>query len=506
MSLFLCIVLLVGTTFAWFTDSVTNSGNKIQAGNLDIDFVQLGKTLTDDQKSKIKEAIKGDIKEDTYYSISEIEKPVFNYAKWEPGYTEVKALGVINKGTLALKFRLDIESYGEIGKLAEVIDVYAKISDKPITDIPTTFDGLLENEYKNLGPLSSLVGDPDGVAYGELHAKQGAYATIAFHMKEDAGNNYQKAKLNSFDIKLNSTQLAHEEDGFGNNQYDSGAEYPVIVDSQLSDAIENAQSGDTVLLAPGTYKSIQSCTLKDGVILAGAGADKTLLNVGNNGYDITSDNVTVKDLKIKGKLFGTTPDGVYAVKLAGNNSRIENSTIQGGGKGTNCASVIVNLSEGETALIKNTNIYGAYRGIYLQNQKGSVVVDGCEITGTTYLISVNGGGDFTVTVKNSKLVGWISFAPIKHTLFENTELESGMGNAFIRPYSDTTFRGCTFESEFKIGAGGDNMKTYVFENCYKDGTKVTADNIRTLLFDESDSGFASKTVTAIVDGVNVNMN
>ena len=31
LSLVLCVGLLMGTTFAWFTDTVTNSGNIIQA-------------------------------------------------------------------------------------------------------------------------------------------------------------------------------------------------------------------------------------------------------------------------------------------------------------------------------------------------------------------------------------------------------------------------------------------------------------------------------------------
>lgn len=37
LSLAVSLALLAGTTFAWFTDSVTNTGNVIQAGNLSID-------------------------------------------------------------------------------------------------------------------------------------------------------------------------------------------------------------------------------------------------------------------------------------------------------------------------------------------------------------------------------------------------------------------------------------------------------------------------------------
>ena len=37
VSMAMCCALLLGTTFAWFTDSVTNTGNVITAGNLKID-------------------------------------------------------------------------------------------------------------------------------------------------------------------------------------------------------------------------------------------------------------------------------------------------------------------------------------------------------------------------------------------------------------------------------------------------------------------------------------
>ena len=36
LALVACLALLMGATFAWFTDSVSNTGNKIQAGKLDV--------------------------------------------------------------------------------------------------------------------------------------------------------------------------------------------------------------------------------------------------------------------------------------------------------------------------------------------------------------------------------------------------------------------------------------------------------------------------------------
>ena len=43
LALVMTVSMLVGTTFAWFTDSVTSSGNKIVAGNLDVELYMFSK-------------------------------------------------------------------------------------------------------------------------------------------------------------------------------------------------------------------------------------------------------------------------------------------------------------------------------------------------------------------------------------------------------------------------------------------------------------------------------
>ena len=37
LALLMCVTMLVGATFAWFTDTASTGVNKIQAGNLDIE-------------------------------------------------------------------------------------------------------------------------------------------------------------------------------------------------------------------------------------------------------------------------------------------------------------------------------------------------------------------------------------------------------------------------------------------------------------------------------------
>ena len=249
LSLILCCALLIGTTFAWFTDSVTNTGNKIQAGNLKVDLVQLGATLNDGQR----EEIGGTIGQDTYYSLKNVKAPVFDYELWEPGYTVCKVIGVKNTGNLALKFDLDIVPNGELGALADVIDIYGYApAQAPTTgSLAEAFDGfdsfsdVLEHQgyvttdFLYLGTLADRI--EQGLLVGELNnAQSTVYWVFVFHMREDAGNEYQGMSIgDTFDIVLNAAQNTVEEDGFGSDQYDKDATYPVASAAEMKEALAN---------------------------------------------------------------------------------------------------------------------------------------------------------------------------------------------------------------------------------------------------------------------------
>ena len=159
-ALFLCIVLLIGTTFAWFTDTASTGVNKIQAGNLDVELQYNhngtwenaeGQTL-DFQKAAGKES---------------------EAILWEPGCTyKLPEIRVINKGNLALKYTMKVTGVEGDQKLNEVIDW--TIDDKALTD---TEGNLKANETSN--PM-----------------------TIQGHMQESAGNEYQGLSINGISITV----------------------------------------------------------------------------------------------------------------------------------------------------------------------------------------------------------------------------------------------------------------------------------------------------------------
>ena len=221
LSVVLCCAMLIGSTFAWFTDSVTSTGNKIVAGNLKVDLVHVGGGEDGTDVS---------IKENSDHKI-------FDYDKWEPGYTVMETLKVVNKGNLAFKFRLDAVAAGATAaptgeKLADVIDVYVYEGD----GIPTTAsfaDLTADDNWRKAGSLSTLMADPDGIARGVLLPKdekptngepvEEVQMTVALHMQEDAGNAYQGLTLGRLNFTLMATQYTYEEDGFGDDQYDKDA-------------------------------------------------------------------------------------------------------------------------------------------------------------------------------------------------------------------------------------------------------------------------------------------
>ena len=223
LALFLCVTMLLGTTFAWFTDSATSSANKIVSGTLVLDLELLDE-------------------ENGWTSIKESNAPIFDYDKWEPGYTDVKILKVENEGTLALKWKAKFVSSVELSELANVIDVYVCPSADELA-YPSDL-----SDYERAGTVAEFLNTIESTTTGVLLAGEVAYLGIALQMQKEAGDEYQNKDLGgAFDIQILATQTAYEEDSFGSD-YDADVNYVTDVStwSALFNAIEN---GDDVLLS-----------------------------------------------------------------------------------------------------------------------------------------------------------------------------------------------------------------------------------------------------------------
>ena len=206
MALVLCFSMLIGTTLAWFTDTVESASNIIKTGNLDVEMDWADGT----------KAIPGDDSNDW---IDASTGAIFNYDKWEPGYTEVRHIKISNEGTLALKYKVIIEATGEVTDLSDVIDVYYLDPGAQIDDRADLTDA------NKLGTLTQVLDNLGNTGLGNLEAGENHTITIALKMQESATSHYEEKSIGtSFKIKLYATQLNAEDDSFGND-YDAGADY-----------------------------------------------------------------------------------------------------------------------------------------------------------------------------------------------------------------------------------------------------------------------------------------
>ena len=209
LALFLCIVLLIGTTFAWFTDTASTGVNKIQAGNLDVQLLySTDGTTWNNAEGKTLKFLQKQADE----TVAEGENIL-----WEPGCTyKLPQIKVVNNGNLALKYTMKVTGVEGDQKLNEVIDW--TIDGKALTD----FDGSL------------TAGQPSNAM------------TIQGHMQESAGNEYQNLSIDGISITVYATQAPVENDSF-DNQYDASAQVKAVgTENEIAEAMKTADTVVTV--------------------------------------------------------------------------------------------------------------------------------------------------------------------------------------------------------------------------------------------------------------------
>ena len=211
LALLMCVSMLIGSTFAWFTDSVTSSGNIIKSGTLDVEMYWAKGTE--------------DPNADATAWTDASTGAILNNDLWEPGYTEVRHIKISNVGTLALKYQLHIFANGDVSKLADAIDVYFVDPAVQVAD-RTALDGV-----EPVGTLTQVLAGMPGNVSGDLNAGDSNVVTLALKMRESAGNEYQGLEIGSdFVIQLLATQNTVESDSF-DNQYDANAEFLPVNES-----------------------------------------------------------------------------------------------------------------------------------------------------------------------------------------------------------------------------------------------------------------------------------
>ena len=455
LAILMCVAMLIGTTFAWFTDTASTGVNKIQAGNLDIEV-------------EYRTSSEGDWKTlDNATDLFGAEGTLF-----EPGHTRVVELKIENAGNLALKYKIGMNVVSETAGTNKAGNPY-KLSD--YLKVATT--GI--QQYNPTDQISSLMeqlifqkGDfgmwtardfanfeLEYTSNGNVHALQPGAAQILgikVYMPESVGNeanaiSTEKAAFINFGLNILATQHTTESDSFG-TQYDKDATYPVIVSNQqqANDAITNATdkkvnisiaSGQTITLDNGIAnegdKSRDITVSGDGsqtvdVITNAVSAEGGQLNyqrgstftfenltiqAGEDNFDgIVCNELTFKDCTIKGKLtlygkatfincvFDNTMDNQYSIWTWGGTD----VTFEGCKFNTNGKAILL---YGRATAEKPTNL--TVNDCEFKDRKNGAAGKAAIEIGNDY------NATYTLTVNNATVNGFAAGKNTNSTLWAN---------------------------------------------------------------------------------------
>ena len=451
MALVMCVVMLVGTTFAWFTDTASTGVNKIVSGNLKVDIIG-----ADDE--------------------DHVEKLNFKNAAgaegeallWEPGcrYLTV-GFRIANKGNLALKWKAEINKDNIVDGKA---DPTAK-DDKSLLDVIDFYV-----VTKAVDGTETAVAIEDFT--GKLAANVGKSETyyIKGVMQTTAGNDYQNLTLDGITITVYATQLNSEVDSFGPN-YDEGAEYPADV--------WDGGTATTGGLTAATDEGTKTVTIDSGKLLAALaqsvndGKDysgytiKLTKNIDLNGIEWTpigtkgtsnvfkgtfdGDGRTIKNLKI-------SSGDCVAFFGAVENATVKNLTVEGNVNGKNAAGIVARVVGGATiencvnratinASDKAAGIVMYAQGSSSSNQYGPLssdcVIKNCKNYGAVNANKIAAGG----------IYGWSGdeSGKLKITDCENNGVVTATNTA-------------------QAGGIAGNCRVITVENCANNGTVTSAAN------------------------------
>ena len=426
LSLLMCVSMLIGSTFAWFTDSVASGSNVITAGNLDI---------------AVEYTLDG-----TNWNDLDGADDLFHKGLWEPGHTEVVALRIKNNGTLALKYVANMNIVNEtVGKTKDGADIV-------LSDILTVDSIIMDTGAMGDVMLGVAFGDESTLQYTNTASFKNAnvlgademllpgtskYLIVKVDMAETVGNeaNHDGVHIPSIEFGINvlATQFTYENDSFG-NQYDANApEVEVVVDS--TEELEAALTAGKKII--GVKGSVELAAAPAGqnrdmdhVTLVGLTDDATITVTGNGGG---LDNLNLKDIKVVDSTFYIYENGENAWEFTylelGGTATYTNVVFDDGvmsdGSRANFVNCTFNGHNNDSSAHGNVTMYGAWvyngeatftnctfvgtRGLKVCDQYAgevsNVVVDGCLFDTLSekpgLAIDDRDANSFNIVIKNS---------------------------------------------------------------------------------------------------------
>lgn len=365
LALLMCVAMLIGTTFAWFTDTASTGVNKIQAGNLNIELQMKdnnGKWVNAEGKT-LPFLVEGKIPAEGTQIL------------WEPGCTYyVPQIRVLNKGNLAVKFEYLPEALGLTGKLAEVLTFTAKTFDK---------EG---NEDSDINI------EPEVLKPGEASPAW----SFGYHMDENAGNEYQNATATGMCVTVVATQVPYEKDSIS-DQYDKDATYPVVKAADLAEKLNELADG-SVITVEGTVNT--PLTISKPVTINNLTATAPV-TIASSGVTLNAANIEYKVSKTPALVVNSDVTDVT----------ITNSAITAATGKTGSHTAVSLPVSGKVVFTGNT-VTNDYNGIEFGQGKTEALGDGSIIANNIFKNIVNNAISIYRVAEGAKIT-------IKNNTFEN---------------------------------------------------------------------------------------
>ena len=368
-ALVLSVAMLIGTTYAWFTDTASTAVNKIQSGNLKVGFQYWnGEKYVD-------------AKDATLFSEETL---------WEPGHTEVVYLKVINQGNLALKYRLNTintfeyqyakNSDGNQILLSKYLKIGIADGKNAAEGVYATREEAIAAAADNLVSYDSCTKD-NTLLPATTDSESADYFAFVVYMPTDVGNeaNWDKNVRGSygapwirFNLALNATQASYENDSF-DNKYDEGVPYPLA-------GVDANGTGNVI------YDELEK---QNPSILLGADAARSFgwfvryaTTINLNGHSMTTNgNQSVIDVTANGNLVIT---GNGTLDASGGRDSVTAVTVDHGGKLT----------------IENGTFIGKEGNSCIYNAGGTVEIKGGTFKGDPqWTLNCQDGSGSVITVK-----------------------------------------------------------------------------------------------------------
>ena len=393
MALVMCVVMLVGTTFAWFTDTATTNVNKIEAGKLDVELLDKDGNSVEGQTLSFVKAAGGAGQE----------------ILWEPGATyQLPELQIKNAGNLALKYKINVSG--------------AKVAAGAPADSLKLLD-VLEWTYEVNGVAYTLDSEKHLTAKGTTNDSD--TLVIKATMDKNANNDYQGMAIEGIAITVYATQDTVEYDSNGNT-YDKDAAYPTYpagltkdsfsadqkaVDSNgnfytsFKDAMENVADNGTLYFKEDEVVNFPThLDVTKNVTIYGNGADFSGKDISIGTYEAPTNKETTiniynaRNLVVWGQPTpGLTDDCTWNVNFYNCTNDNYNFLMYRGGE---TATAKINLT------LENCSANGFVDSIVHTTADGMITIKNCTFSNNCAPVNIahKQSGTMDVTVENSKFI------------------------------------------------------------------------------------------------------